>query len=410
MVKDKTRIQNVKKNHEENVMKDVINSVISYVKHTQFNIKKDVEITDHKLFYKITKENGLCALVFSSMNKDVNNQNLYQTLEKDLYSYVSLDTKQLIVIQHIKDILQKAEIKFILLKGSVLKDIYKQSYMRVMGDIDILIEEHHILKVQQLFELNQIKSIGNSYAHDRYMTVDRVYIEVHPRLYHDFDPKYKPLFIDPWKYALQKVGFEYQFTKEYELVYLLYHLAKHLSSSGIGIRSILDIGLYQSKYELNMDIDILETYLDVAELKQFYLVLLELNKTLFEFTFKKELNVNIELKEEDKATLLNYIIISGLHGNGSAFNAFAARNAHYHLKNKSRVRMIFDIIFPKYKDMAEMYPYIKKIKVCIVCAWMSRWFKLIFKKRTSTFIKIKKLQSSRKNLNQTEHIMKSFGL
>ena len=70
--------------------------------------------------------------------------------------------------------------------------------MRGMGDIDILIEAHNLEVVKVLFEQASYTLESRSQAHDFYRISDDLIIEIHPRLYNDFNPKYKPLFDRLW--------------------------------------------------------------------------------------------------------------------------------------------------------------------------------------------------------------------
>ena len=68
-------------------------------------------------------------------------------------------------------------------------------------------------------------------------------------------------FLDPWAQVIHIKEDRYQFNPTYEIVYLLYHLAKHLDTSGIGLRSMLDIGIYLNANKEKINKEELLSYL-----------------------------------------------------------------------------------------------------------------------------------------------------
>ena len=82
-----------------------------------------------------------------------------------------------------------------------LKPLYKETDMRGMGDIDILVESNQLETIKHLFEQASYTLESRTPAHDIYRIDEDLIIEVHPRLYNDFNPKYKPLFEHVWTHA-----------------------------------------------------------------------------------------------------------------------------------------------------------------------------------------------------------------
>ena len=117
-----------------------------------FEKRHDFKITDSERLYQIAKENGLSGTVFEVVKNHKVSDSLYTKFQKDFYKYVAQDEEQLRCIELIKGLLKANNIKHVFLKGSILKDIYPQSYMRSMGDIDLLVKEKDLNQVHELFE------------------------------------------------------------------------------------------------------------------------------------------------------------------------------------------------------------------------------------------------------------------
>lgn len=80
---------------------------------------------------------------------------------------------------------------------------------------------------------------------------------------------YRQYFKGFWKHALKKDEHTYVLEPEYHLIYLLMHIAKHLYSSGAGIRMYLDIAFYIRKYRQTIDWKRFKSEIDSLKLSKF---------------------------------------------------------------------------------------------------------------------------------------------
>jgi hypothetical protein len=391
-------------------MRETIQELFRAVK-CSLNQEKYIEpITDEKAFYVMAMENGLSGIIYSAIDKYRVSELFHKRIERNFYDYIARDIKQVEAIHYIDQILNEKKIKHIFLKGSRLKSIYPESYMRAMGDIDILVHEDQMKEVHELFKSKDIICISRSKQHDVFEMNNKLVIEIHPFLYKDFNPKYKELFSDVWKYTKHMSDSRYEFTHEFEIIYLLYHLAKHLDSSGIGLRSVLDIGIYLSRFEASMDEKILIRYIESADMKKFYQSMVTINKECFGLDFQMDINNEYLMDSDTLNEVVEYLAISGVHGIGRDFNIFQSRLASEEIKNRSKIGFIFRLIFPSYESMCGMYPYIRKARILIIFGWVSRWFKLLFLKTKSSFKKIKSLKVKKEDLEKSKEIFSKLGL
>lgn len=376
-------------------------------------LKKQVymeKIEDEKGFYFLALENGLIGAIYHALQKELMSETLHNRLTKDYFAYLASDVKYQQAIKKLNQILNENKIDHIFLKGSVLKNLYPESYMRAMGDIDLLVREQDVKKVHHVFKENDILLSQRSDAHDLFIMYQEITVEIHPRIYKAFNPKYELLLNKPWDYAVQKELFEFQFKPEYDIIYLLYHLAKHLDSSGIGLRSVLDISIYVKAYEKKMDMTLLKKMLDDTGLNELFTHMLKINEIFFGYKMKHEFYVSPLLSDERYEEILNYIARSGIHGKGKDFNPFEARITSNHMKNRSFFLLLISLIFPRYKTMKGMYPVLEKGWILLPVAWIYRWFHLVFRKGKDTFKKVKQLKVKKTDLEKTKKIFKDLGL
>jgi hypothetical protein len=367
-------------------------------------------IIDEHAFYVMVIENGLTGLVYSALNHECISKQLHDKLTNSFYGYVARDAKQLEAISLLNDILNESQIDHIFLKGSTLKKLYPETYMRAMGDIDLLIREIDLKRVHEVLKKHQIKTLSLSKQHDVFEFPNKIIFEVHPTLYKEFNSKYTKLFEDEWRFAKLIDKHLYDFTHEFEVIYLTYHLAKHMDSSGIGIRSILDIGIYLNVYETKIDEKLLKEYLNTANMTLFYQNMIQLNKKYFQFTYDYSIHDGFEMEEDTFEKMTAYLIQSGIHGTGKKFNMFTSRIATTELRKQSRFKFVLRLFFPNFESMVGMYPFISKAKILIVFAWMLRLFKLTFKKTKSSIQKLFKLKVKKTEVDEMKVLFQKIGL
>lgn len=375
---------------------------------TRYALKKityDKKIEDEKSLFYLIKENGLFGLVGPYLNEALFSNRFNQLKIASLYEFIKKDEAQQRLIKKLNTLLNENKIKHIFLKGTRLKPLYEETYQRGMGDIDILVEADQLKVVENLFKKENIKLDSRSPAHDYYLTIDKEAIEIHPRLYNDFNPKYKPLFNRVWTDSILINQYEYQLEPTFELLYLMNHLAKHLTSSGIGLRSLLDISIYLDHYESKIKKDLLYQYLKETDMTAYFQTLLYLNQTFFDKDTSLK-DQTFSLTDEQVTRIKSYIMTSGIHGKGSNFNDMTPRL----VKEKSKFKVLFKAAFPSYKDLKVMYPLLGKCFLLYPVFIILRLFKLVFLKRKSSFDKIKKLETGAIEVNSVKQVFNDLGL
>src|SRR5690606_18043140 len=107
------------------------------------NIEKiTFESEDENGLLKLLFENGLIGLVFNSINKNsCKEPKHYQRLKEIFGQYISKDIQQLSLLDSLKKLFNDHKIDHIFLKGAHIKLLYLETYMRGMGDIDLLVRK-----------------------------------------------------------------------------------------------------------------------------------------------------------------------------------------------------------------------------------------------------------------------------
>lgn len=347
--------------------------------------------------------NALIPLLFSGVEKDVFSLENYERLKKRFLANVYNDDIQKKIIFKINEIFNENKIDHLFLKGTHLKNVYSESFYRPMGDIDVLIKKDKITSSRVIFKKEDFKNYSRTAEHDVYLYND-YYVEVHRDIYQTENNNDKSSLLRPWDYAIIDNNYQYRFDYAFEAVYLLYHLKKHVLSSGIGLRSVLDISVFLAYYEKEINKETLNKLLKENNLEVFFQTILYINDRAFGVnTIFLDEDFSLEIKDYEE--ILNYISSSGTHGKGGNINLMAPRVA-----KKGKFITFLKLIFPKWSFMIENYPWLKYLPFLLPVAYIIRGLKHLFFKTKYTFKKIKSVNTAQKEAEELENVFTKMGL
>lgn len=133
------------------------------------------------------------------------------------------------------------------LKGALLKDIYPKTTIREMSDNDILCDRDRMEDVRSVMEeLGYTCELFGKYNHDKYTKMPLSF-EMHTQLFVAYDVPVIAEYYMSIKEKLLKDSDNrcgYHMTDEDFYLYILCHIYKHYIKSGTGLRSLLDIYIY----------------------------------------------------------------------------------------------------------------------------------------------------------------------
>lgn len=335
------------------------------------------EDQDLQLLLKLCRWHNVTALASLSLPKE------YTDWHKERYASlrrtVLFDEER----KQITDFFEKNGIWYCPLKGVILKDLYPAYGTREMSDNDILVDptkrdEIYRFMVNRGYKIKR-HEFGN---HDAYHK-DPVYnYEMHISL---FPNSFIQLsrYYESVKERLLKdkdSNFGYHFSKEDFYLYFIAHNHKHLSRSGSGLRTLVDIYLYLERHK-DLDEAYLETQLNELDLLREERILRSLSIKLF--------SVQESVLSEEETKMLNYILGSGIYGNNhnsvkNKLNSFKKTGKHY------RFRYVFSRLFLEDELLKESHYFFYKHKWARPLLTVYRGTKILIKdpKRLGREIKI----------------------
>ena len=179
------------------------------------------------------------GLLNNDLVADETKSQLQQITFRAVYRYEKLNYE----LQRVCEVFEKANIKFIPLKGAVIRQYYPESWMRTSCDIDVLVNEKD-LKTAVSCLVDNLKYSGEKYgSHDvSLFSQNGVHIELHYNLLEDGRVNDSAMILaDVWTTSCQcdTDSMRHEMSDEMFYFYHIVHMAKHFENGGCGIRPFI---------------------------------------------------------------------------------------------------------------------------------------------------------------------------
>lgn len=362
--------------------------------------KTQYALTDDALLqmYKLAKSHDLAHLVGDALIKNglIANEEIKAKFQQQILLAVCRYEQLQYELIRLKATLNDAEIPFIPLKGSVIRQYYPEPWMRTSCDIDVLVKEADVSRTMDvLLKCFDGKNITRTHHDISFMTSGSVHIEVHHSLIEGGRiGTAEKLLENIWDYAEPiNSSFERLLRDDMFYYYHLAHMAKHLEGGGCGVRPFLDLWLLE---HIEHDEEKRVRLLEAGGLSTFAAVAGQLAAHWFD---GKE-------AEEPALELEKYLIDAGAYG--SSENHAAVKQVQKH----SKASYILTRIWMPYRDLKLLYPRLERHPALLPVYELKRWCKLL--KPSMLKRKTKELQTisgmSDAKIDRTGKLMSTLGL
>ncbi len=359
---------------------------------------------DYSAVYEFGKKHQILPLLYYGgannpkfVCSDVDGKMLLATM-----SLTAVSENQMLEIDRVCKEFDKNGIEYLKLKGSIIKRLYPQGEMRIMSDADILIRENQMEQLENL-----LPTLGYTYIqssdHEWIWKGDILPLELHKRIIASYQKDFYAYFKDGWNLAHRKndVNCEYVMNLEDEFIYLFTHLSKHYRDAGIGIKHLTDIYLFLESYpDLNME--------------YVYSVFEKLGLLKFYHNVKKTLDVWFRDAECDEVSefITAKIFESGVYGTRLAgLKSEALKLSKGSDAKNAKKKKYTRLLFPKYKNMCLIYPWLKKCPIMLPFLWIWRiLIALIFKRKKIKIINEKLDEINEENIDECQAELDFVGL
>ena len=262
------------------------------------------------------------------------------------------------------DVLEKAQIPFVPLKGSVIRQYYPEAWMRTSCDIDILIHEEDIEKAKALLVNEHGYTDHGKGSHDVSLYSPRgFHIELHYSLIEEGRANESAVVLENmWNMVAIRHGWEYFYEMPDDLFYFYHiaHMVKHFENGGCGIRPFIDLWILD--------------HIDSADTNKRDSLLNDGKLLTFANVARRLSRIWLENAEHDNVTLQmeEYILRGGVYGNNT--NRIMVQQQ----KKGGRIKYALSKIFIPYDVIKFHYPILQKHRWLTPFMEVRRWCKLIF--------------------------------
>lgn len=356
----------------------------------KIHIEDDEELWSD--IFEILKKHNLLALTYSVFE---NNQGNRKTELKEVWKNIAFNSELIQMIKN-REVLKllnegyEQGIEWLVFKGVALAELYPTPQMRISCDADIYVNENQIEAARCLLEkngfvYNEKRSKKNVY---NYYKGDIHAIELHTRLWEDYDGE--PIHILEGLKLTQKSSLRNMQIQKVDiktlgytdhLIYQMFHIIKHFSLEGVGIRYIVDITLYINKYIDQIDMDIFWVSMDKLRYAKFCNLFFSFAHKYFGLT-QKVLRTEYSEENLDADVLEDIIQVGKISKDDVASWKVLHMLSPYMMwersKPKTKGEIFKNIMFPKKEILFQQYPYSQHFNFLLPVAWVNRVGRIIY--------------------------------
>lgn len=361
---------------------------------------------------------GLSPILYHMVQKDrcqliAKYPKEYERLKNVYFTSVARAVQQEVSQEEIQEAFRSRDLRILFFKGAQIRDFYPVPEQRTMGDMDALIrkedrEKAHAVMLELGYVCEQAESEVWVYRRGNIM------IEMHTRIAgngiaNHFD--YSSFFADAIEHSEEEEG-RLWFEREYHFCFLIYHIAKHLSSTGAGIRMFLDIVIFLQHYGEAFDWNLADQLLREAALEETAVAVF----ALCDRWFGTRLNRMESLPEDLLDELEDYVIHGGTfgfetHDTGDVYRRKAHTGKGYCKGIYHRLHIWRDYLFPSQDYMVRFLPALKEYRGLILIAWIRRWWIGLFQRRRHSLDTIRSMNKEDGDRSYREYqMLKRIGL
>ncbi len=324
--------------------------LIKCVLNGQDPLQEKAEKINLSRVYTISTSHSLTSLIaYALASSGIHDKRFEEVRYKTIRKNIILDEERKRILSE----LEKNNIWYCQLKGSVIKDWYPASGMREMADNDILCDETRMADVKCIMKRLHFTTVTYGKCHqDVYQKPPICNFEMHGRL---FEPRHDPRIYSYYseiKSKLIKDGgneYGYHFSDEDFYIYYVAHEYKHFIGAGTGLRSLVDTYVMLKHFSDTLDWD----YID-CELNTLGIVRFERNNRRLAL----DLFSGNKLSDDQKQLLDKYIF-AGTYGNIET----RINNTIIDNRLSSKISYIIKRLSISEQTLKEFHPFFYKYRI-----------------------------------------------
>ncbi len=369
-------------------MKKLLFLLLRYAVCENVTIENKQETEDNLTeIYKLAKKHDLGqAVAFAAEKLGIKKD----FLEREKALAILRVEKLKFATEQVSDILEKAKIPHMLLKGAHLRCLYPEEWVRTSCDVDIYVERSQSDFASELLEKNGFIR-GRYGEHDIALTAPNgCHIELHFLLMEEkWLKNSSKIFSDIWRKSVKETEYRYRMNDEMLRFYHIAHMSKHIRNGGCGIKPFLDIWMIDTAMHQHCK--------DESLYEKAGLVQLERNaKLLTQIWFSDEKHTPLT------SALEEYILSGNVYGTHR--NTLTVKRR----ESGNKFNYICSRLFMPYSELSKKYPSLKRCPLLYPIYMLRRWFTL-FNKKVSRRVK-SEIAIEKNDINSVDSLLSGLGL
>ena len=401
---------------------------LSLLKSSLKNEKYDgekIDFEDLVYIYKISEIHHVVPIIYNAAYDedffkecDANFQAMFKS---SAFRYIFSQIQRTNHFLEVYKKLSEKNIKILVFKGIIFRNMYNNPDDRISSDEDILIKKEDYEKVKEFFLSEGFEFIDKGEECAYFSKSTGLCIEVSTSLfsheskaYGHLNKLFEDVFEKSIKINIDKIDI-LTLSHEQHLIYIVFHNMKHFLTGGFGIRQVADFSKYIETYGEYINWEKFWSDLKDLNYDTFALNLIEISLKYLGFnndkiTYPDNITSFDELKNSQKyyinsESLINDILDAGVFGASTMDRKHTALMTLDAVEDKKKSNRL-KAVFPNVNYLKDNYTYLQKYPILLPVAWGQRILSYLKKNKTSSYINTMELGKQRIELLKEYKIIK----
>ena len=401
---------------------------LSLLKSSLKNEKYDgekIDFEDLLYIYKMSEIHHVVPMIYNAAyNEDFSKEcdaNFQAMFKSSAFRYIFSQIQRTNHFLEVYKKLSEKNIKILVFKGIIFRNMYNNPDDRISSDEDILIKKEDYEKVKEFFLSEGFEFIDKGEECAYFSKSTGLCIEVSTSLfsheskaYGHLNKLFEDVFEKSIKINIDKIDI-LTLSHEQHLIYIVFHNMKHFLTGGFGIRQVADFSKYIETYGEYINWEKFWSDLKDLNYDTFALNLIEISLKYLGFnddkiTYPDNITSFDELKNSQKyyinsESLINDILDAGVFGASTMDRKHTALMTLDAVEDKKKSNRL-KAVFPNVNYLKDNYTYLQKYPTLLPVAWGQRILSYLKKNKTSSYINTMELGKQRIELLKEYKIIK----
>lgn len=401
---------------------------LSLLKSSLKNEKYDgekIDFEDLVYIYKMSEIHHVVPMIYNAAyNEDFFKEcdaNFQAMFKSSAFRYIFSQIQRTNHFLEVYKKLSEKNIKILVFKGIIFRNMYNNPDDRISSNEDILIKKEDYEKVKEFFLSEGFEFIDKGEECAYFSKSTGLCIEVSTSLfsheskaYGHLNKLFEDVFEKSIKINIDKIDI-LTLSHEQHLIYIVFHNMKHFLTGGFGIRQVADFSKYIETYGEYINWEKFWSDLKDLNYDTFALNLIEISLKYLGFnddkiTYPDNITSFDELKNSQKyyinsESLINDILDAGVFGASTMDRKHTALMTLDAIEDKKKSNRL-KAVFPNVNYLKDNYTYLQKYPILLPVAWGQRILSYLKKNKTSSYINTMELGKQRIELLKEYKIIK----